>query len=335
MPFILVRKDITAMRVDAIVNAANTALRAGGGVCGAIFRAAGEEDLAAACETLAPIRTGDAVVTPGFGLSAKIIIHTAGPIYRDGNHGEEDALRACYENSLRRAAENACRSVAFPLISSGIYGYPKADALRVAKSAIARFLADHDMTIYLAVLDKTVITPEKIPDEDVRRYIAEHYTPTLREDLPSARHYEDWASYAPSDEDMPEQFMMTAPRAAMLDAFVGNLDEPFATTLLRLIDAKGLTDAQVYKRANIDRKLFSKIRSIKGYTPRKKTVVALAFALELSLADAKDLLKRTGFALSDSSKFDLIVKCCFEHKIYEIYEINEVLFKYDQPTLGG
>jgi O-acetyl-ADP-ribose deacetylase (regulator of RNase III) len=152
MPFTIIRQDITKMKVDAIVNAANTGLLRGGGVCGAIFNAAGAYELQEACDKLAPIKTGDAVVTPGFALSAKYVIHTAGPVYRDGKSGEEAALRACYINSLKRAVENGCESVAFPLISSGIYGYPKDKALEVATGAIHGFLEGHDMEVYLAVI---------------------------------------------------------------------------------------------------------------------------------------------------------------------------------------
>ena len=151
MPFTVVRQDITTMRVDAIVNAANTGLKMGGGVCGAIFRAAGAAELQAACDKLAPIRTGEAVITPGFNLPARYIIHTAGPVYRDGKPGEETLLRACYLNSLKLAAEHGCRSIAFPLISAGIYGYPKQDAMAVAERVIRDFLAQREMDVYLAL----------------------------------------------------------------------------------------------------------------------------------------------------------------------------------------
>lgn len=149
--------DITTLKVDAIVNAANTNLLAGGGVCGAIFRAAGRRELQAACDKLAPIQTGEAVITPGFKLSAKFVIHTAGPIWRGGQHGEENLLRACYVNSLTLAAEHNLQSVAFPLISSGIYGYPPRAALAVAVKAIKDFLRERDLDVILTVLDKSLI----------------------------------------------------------------------------------------------------------------------------------------------------------------------------------
>lgn len=339
MPFIIVRQDIIHMGVDAIVNAANTDLRAGGGVCGAIFNAAGKDELRAACKKLAPIQTGEAVVTPGFGLHAKYIIHTAGPIYRDGNHGEEAALRACYINSLKRAAEHGCESVAFPLISSGIYGYPKADALRVANSAILEFLAEHEITVYLAVFDKAAFTLSETMLGEVESFIDQHYV--------DARSFADRGRRVFEDEhDVEEYYIITSnnlmsdyqafnSHSEGLEGLVKNLDEPFSVTLLRLIDAKGLTDAQVYKRANLDRKLFSKIRTVKEYTPSKKTAIAFALALELTLGETTDLLKRAGYALSHSSKFDVIIEYFIRCEMYDIFAINEVLFRYDQPLLGG
>ena len=154
MPFSIIRHDITKMKVDAIVNAANTALKMGGGVCGAIFKAAGAEKLQAACEKLAPIKTGEAVITPGFGLPAKFVIHAAGPVYQDWNKEQnERLLYSAYTNSLKRAIENKCESIAFPLISSGIYGYPKDEALKVATSAIRDFLVEHDLDVTLVVFD--------------------------------------------------------------------------------------------------------------------------------------------------------------------------------------
>jgi O-acetyl-ADP-ribose deacetylase (regulator of RNase III) len=154
MSFSIIHTDITKQKTDAIVNAANTSLRAGGGVCGAIFKAAGTKNLQAACKKLAPIKTSEAVITPGFDLPAKYIIHAAGPIYRGGGHGEEKLLRDTYTNALKCAVENGCKSIAFPLISSGIYGYPKEEALSVATSAIQDFIADHDIDVTLVLFDK-------------------------------------------------------------------------------------------------------------------------------------------------------------------------------------
>jgi O-acetyl-ADP-ribose deacetylase (regulator of RNase III) len=329
MPFTIVQQDITKMKVDAIVNAANTELAMGGGVCGAIFKAAGISDMQNACAGLSPIKTGDAVITPGFRLPAKYVIHTAGPIYHGGKSGEEGQLRSCYLNSLKLAVENKCESIAFPLISSGIYGYPKQEALSVATSAIRDFLADHDLDVYLAIFDKTVFAvSEKLLGEVadyIDEYYAEHYKIRLRE-LPDAK-------YKTVKEADNIDYRASAPiestAGAGLDELVDNLDESFSKTLLRLIDTKGKTDVEVYKRANIDRKLFSKIRTGINYTPSKRTVIALAIALELSLDETEDLLKRAGYALSHSRKFDVIVEYFIINGRYDIYEINEVLFKYD------
>lgn len=329
------------MKVDAIVNAANTELQMGGGVCGAIFKAAGALELQAACDRLAPIKTGAAALTPGFALPAKYIVHAAGPVYSYSNAKQSaQLLRSAYINSLQLAVKNKCKSIAFPLISSGIYGYPKEEALQVATTAIQDFLADHDLDVYLAVFDRAAfIVSEKLLGE-VASYIDEHYVKEhdarRRDFLDVERAALEEVHILSSGAAVPQKVMpsITAQNAG-LDDLVGNLDEPFSTTLLRLIDAKGKTDAEVYKRANLDRKLFSKIRTVKGYMPSKRTAVALAVALELTPDETADLLARAGYALSHSQKFDVIVEYFILNGKYDIFQINEVLFKYDQPLLGG
>lgn len=337
MPFTIIRQDITKMSVDAVVNAANTDLQMGGGVCGAIFKAAGAHELQAACDKVAPIKTGEAAITPGFALQAKYVIHAVGPVYRHWSAEQnEKLLRSAYTKSLRLAAENDCESIAFPLISSGIYGYPKDEALDVATSAIRDFLREHDMDVYLAVFDKVSFTVSEKLLGAVESYIDEHY---VREHEVHRRELLG-AEKAALDEADYSFATMPAPTAAMpmagagIDDLVGNLDEPFSMTLLRLIDRKGKTDTEVYKRANIDRKLFSKIRTGKGYMPSKRTILALAVALELTLHETDDLLERAGYALSHSQKFDVIVEYFIVNGRFDIFEINEVLFKYDQPLLG-
>ncbi|MCM1006904.1 MAG: macro domain-containing protein [Ruminococcus flavefaciens] len=336
MSFTIVRQDITKMKVDAIVNAANTELLMGGGVCGAIFHAAGANELQDACDKISPIQTGDAVITPGFKLPAKYVIHAAGPVYDPINKKQSaDLLSSTYINSLRLAVQNGCESIAFPLISSGIYGYPKAEALQVATAAITGFLAKNDIEVYLAVFDKTVfIVSEQLMGE-VASYIDENYIDTHevgRRKLLDVEKQSLAEANAPVFGALPQAMESSADS---LEDLVDNLDEPFSDTLLKLIDRKGKTDVEVYKRANIDRKLFSKICSIKGYTPKKPTILALAVALELSLDETDDLLERAGYALSHASKFDVIVEYFIVSEKYNIFEINEVLFKYDQPLLGG
>ena len=336
MPLTIVRQDITKMTVDAIVNAANTKLQMGGGVCGAIFEAAGVSELQAACDKLAPIQMGGAVITSGFRLPAKYVIHTAGPVYRDGKQGEEELLGSCYSNSLKLALENGCESVAFPLISSGIYGYPKAEALRVATSAIRDFLHYHDLDVYLVVFDKASFTVSEELLGEVEAFIDANYIDGYGDEHRRRQLLQvEMDAIRKCEATEPLSVILEEKAYSGLEDLVGSLDEPFSQTLLRLIDAKGKTDVEVYKRANLDRKLFSKIRSNKGYMPSKRTAIALAVALELSLDETDDLLKRAGYALSRSNRFDVIIEYFIINGKYDIFEINEVLFSYDQPLLGG
>ena len=318
MSFQILKKDITTFKVDAIVNAANPELKEGGGVCGAIFKAAGK-GLAEACAELSPIEVGEAVITPGFKLPASHIIHTAGPIYRGGNHDEERLLKASYLSSLHLAKKAGLKSIAFPLISSGIYGYPKDEALRVAREAILEFLKQEELEVYLVVRDHEAIVPDSHLLEDLALYLSENledeFTIKGPVEMRSAPYIQQ-----------PEQ----GPYDLILD-----LDESFSVMLMKLIDAKHLTDVEVYKKANIDRKLFSKIRTMPGYMPSKKTAVALAIALELTLKETEDFLKRAGFALSKAVKFDVIVEYFISKGEYDLFHINEVLFYYDQPLLGS
>ena len=381
MPLTIIRNDITKLDVDAIVNAANTQLQMGGGVCGAIFSAAGVDKLQAACDKLAPIRTGEAAITKGFGLSAKYIIHTAGPVYRDGKSNEEALLRSCYLIALKLAKKHGCKSIAFPLISSGIYGYPKDEALSVATNTISEWLMEDDMDVSLVVFDKAAFSLSQELLGEVKAFIDENYVDerNLRFSRERSRPWVDRDAYEATERPialfveeelqarteslkideaakifdtaaLPEVLERKPPTIAptsaqiapkishkekKLDDVVGRLDEPFSLTLLRLIDAKGKTDVEVYKRANLDRKLFSKIRTGKGYMPSNKTAVALAVSLELTLSETRDLLERAGFALSRSVVFDVIIEYFITRKRYDIFEINNVLFEYDQPLLGG
>ena len=340
MPLTIVRQDITKMTVDAIVNAANTELQMGGGVCGAIFRAAGARELQAACDKVAPIKTGEAAITPGFGLRAKYVIHAAGPVYSHWHKAKSrELLRSAYMGSLQLALENGCESIAFPLISSGIYGYPKEKALEVARSSIEDFLGDHDMEVYLAVFDKSSFQISEALLGKVERYIDQHYVDAHRAGRRQLLDVEKTAmgqgARSNLSAPMPPMAAPMVMPGRRLDDLVENLDEPFSDTLLKLIDKKGKTDVEIYKRANMDRKLFSKIRTGKGYTPKKPTILALAIALELSLPETDDLLERAGYALSHASKFDVIVEYFIVNGKYDIFEINETLFAYDQPLLGA
>lgn len=333
MPFKIVRNDITKMEVDAIVNAANTSLAPGGGVCGAVFSAAGYETLLAVCRKIGHCVTGDAVITKGYNIPAKYIIHTPGPVYNDGLHGEEQLLYSCYKSSLEKAKRKRVKSIAFPLISSGIYGYPKAEALRIATNAIMEFLENNDMDIYLVVYDKDTFEISSNLFSDVLEYIEENLiTPDTRREYGVERAAQ--ADFAKSAPGMPPPSSYSMPLSDSIDDMIKNMDASFSEYLLTLIDESGMTDAQVYKKANVDRKLFSKIRNNRQYKPSKVTAVAFAIALGLDMERTRDLVGRAGYALTRSSKFDIIIEYFIAHKNYNIFEINEVLFAFDQPLIG-
>ena len=325
MPLIIVRNDIAKMSVDAIVNAAKESLLGGGGVDGCIHRAAGPE-LLQECRTLGGCRTGEARITGAYRLPCKYVIHTVGPVWNGGRCGEREQLASCYRTSLALAKEHGCETVAFPLISSGIFGYPKDQALRVAVDAISEFLAENDMTVYIVIFDRAAYATGNKLFADIAAYIDEHYvdahTDSRRERMRRM--------------GVVESRTLTAPMAASgLDEALAHLDAGFSETLLKLIDRSGKKDAEVYRKANVDRRLFSKIRNNPDYKPSKPTAVAFAIALELSLPETRDLIARAGYALSPSSKFDVIIEYFIMQRDYDIFKINEALFAFDQILLGA
>lgn len=348
MPLQIVRNDITKMKVDAIVNAANSSLLGGGGVDGCIHRAAGPE-LLAECRTLGGCETGSAKITGAYKLPCKYVIHAVGPRWMDGNHGERDQLISCYCTSLALAKEAKCETVAFPLISSGIYGYPKDRALRIAIDTISEFLLENDMTVFIVIFDKKAYRISEKLFADIEEYIDDRYvdehTDDCSERLRRMNAFEEAVyeatickdeAFESTDRFQPSTPMTAATQKAIsLDDALNQIDESFSEMLLRKIDESGMTDAQCYKKANIDRKLFSKIRSDKLYKPSKPTVIAFAIALELSLDETKDMLMKAGFALSHSNKFDIIIEFFIENENYNVFEINEALFAFDQSLLGA
>ena len=333
MPLEIVRNDITKMQVDAIVNAANESLLGGGGVDGAIHSAAGPQ-LLAECKTLGGCKTGKAKITGGYRLPAEYVIHTVGPIYEDGTHGEKVLLESCYRESLALAKEHGCETVAFPLISSGVYGYPKDQALKVAVDVIGAFLLENEMKVYLVIFDKAAYQISAKLFSDIAEYIDDRYAAAHADQRRAAVLNKRLmpASIAPMGIDFCEG---EAKAAEELDAKLKQIDESFSQMLLRKIDEKGMTDAACYKKANIDRKLFSKIRSDVQYKPSKPTAIAFALSLELSLAETEEMLKKAGFALSHSNKFDLIIEYFISKGNYNVHEINEALFAFDQSLLGA
>lgn len=336
MPLEIIRNDITKVHVDAIVNAANPSLLGGGGVDGAIHGAAGPE-LLAECRTLGGCEIGQAKITKGYNLPAKYVIHTVGPVWNGGKNNEEKLLADCYKNSLALAKDYKLASIAFPLIASGAFGYPKDKALKTAISVIGDFLLSNEMTVYLVVYDKSAFMLSEKLFSSIKEYIDDKYI----EERPLSRRDIVEEAYQLNEvylED-PVSFSVEAPTPVKkhkrsLDDLVNNMDETFSQMLLRLIDEKEMTDAETYKKANIDRKHFSKIRNDIYYKPSKPTVLAFAIALELNLDETKDLLLKAGFALSQSSKFDIIIEYFIENGNYNIFEINEALFAFDQNLLG-
>ena len=343
MPFEIVRNDITRMRVDAIVNPTDRALIPGGGLDAAVHKAAGPE-LAEACRAKGRCEIGDAIITKGYNLPARYIIHTVGPVWHDGRRGEKALLTSCYQKCLALAKAHDCRSLAFPLISAGTFGYPKDEAMAVALDVISKFLFDNDMLIYLVVFGRREYLTSRKLFRDVQEYIDDVYADSHYHRNTEERRRALWQA----DEAAAQRFEAELYDSSIApDAVIARIpmpdwskvleqaDEGFSEALLRLIDEKGMTDAQCYNKANIDKRLFSKIRSNPQYRPSKPTALAFAIALELSLEETSALLRKAGFAISHSSKLDIIVEYFIKNRQYNILEINEVLFDFDQPLLGN
>lgn len=335
MPLEIIRNDITKVQADAIVNAAKNSLLGGGGVDGAIHKAAGPE-LLKECKKLNGCKTGGAKITKAYNLPAKYIIHTVGPVWEDGGHNEVQLLGDCYRNSLELAKIYNLESIAFPLISAGAFGFPQDKALRIAISVIGDFLLENEMTVYLVVYNTSAYKLSSKLFSSIKEYIDDNYVKEQKDLIFARRDQEDlFEEYSSQIKVMENMIAPTQKKSKRkLEDVVNQLDESFSQMLLRLIDEKEMTDSETYKKANIDRKLFSKIRNDIGYRPSKPTVLAFAIALELNLDQTQDLLLRAGFALSNSNKFDVIIQYFLEERNYNIFEINEALFAFDENLLG-
>ena len=346
MPFLMIRNDITKVTADAIVNPANRKLLQGSGTSRAIYQAAGEQELTAACEAIGYCEPGRAVCTPAFGLPAKYIFHAVCPAWHGGFFGEAKQLAGAYHSALELAAEYHCESVAFPLLSSGNYGYPKEQAFRIAVDTITQYVMEHDLTVYLVLYDRHSLAVSRKLFASVEEYIDDHYVAQNDESYQFDRRRRESVErrrWRLEEEATPMLETAaappppaTTPRAARsLEHLMDNLGESFTTRLLRLIDERGLKDSTVYKQSNISRQHFSKIQCNRDYNPKKKTVLAFAVGLHLSEDETIDLLKSAGYAFSDGSKQDWIVRYCLEHKIYNINQVNTLLFQWDQEQLGA
>ena len=346
MPFLMIRNDITKVTADAIVNPANRNLLQGSGTSRAIYQAAGEQELTAACEAIGYCEPGRAVCTPAFGLPAKYIFHAVCPAWHGGFFGEAKQLAGAYHSALELAAEYHCESVAFPLLSSGNYGYPKEQAFRIAVDTITQYVMEHDLTVYLVLYDRHSLAVSRKLFTSVEEYIDDHYVAQNDESYQFDRRRRESVErrrWRLEEEAAPMLETAAAPpppatapmAARSLENLMDNLGESFTTRLLRLIDERGLKDSTVYKQSNISRQHFSKIQCNRDYNPKKKTVLAFAVGLHLSEDETIDLLKSAGYAFSDGSKRDWIVRYCLEHKIYNINQVNTLLFEYDQEQLGA
>jgi len=351
LAFLIERNDITLIEVDAIVNAANIYLKAGGGVCGAIFEAAGAEKLQKECDSIGQCATGSAVITKAYNLKAKHIIHAIGPVWNGGNSNEDESLKNAYLNSLLLAKENKCESIAFPLISTGVYAFPKDRAFSIAKEVITDFLSENEMTVHLVIYDNMSLKVSKSLLGNIKEYIDDNYvdehhfsresqrmpypkTANLSDESDNLEFLEESTKLLEIQHDIAFEGSPSKKKKLSLEDVVGRLDETFSEMLLRLIDEKDMADAQTYKQANIDRRLFSKIRSNANYSPSKSTALAFAISLKLNLDQTKDLLKKAGYAISHSNKFDIIIEYFIVNETYDIFEINETLFTFKQAILG-
>jgi len=350
MPIKIIRQDITKIKCDAIVDPTDAHYSHGGGVDAAIHEAAGEE-LYRACAKMGVLEVGHAVITPAFSLPCKYVIHTVGPVWGGGENGEESLLRSCYREVLKLALANKCKSIAIPLIASGTFGFPKDRVLKIAVDEISNFLLDNEMLVYIVVFDKTAYSISEKLFSDIESYITDTlvtYRSGMYDSICEEKNYETYKKCRIlSQEPLPEDefyddelydlmpILTKEPSPQKLDDMLDRIEESFSQMLLRKIDERGMTDAECYKKANIDRKLFSKIRSNVHYKPSKPTVLAFAISLELTLTETEDMLRKAGFALSHSNKFDIIIEYFINHGNYNIHEINEVLYQFEQSTLGA
>jgi O-acetyl-ADP-ribose deacetylase (regulator of RNase III) len=309
------------------------------GVDFAIHSAAGPE-LDVECQKIAPLGLGEAKITRGYNLPCKYVIHTSGPVWQGGLVGESIILRSCYVECLKLAVKNGCRSVAFPLISAGTYGYPKDQVLKFAIQTITEFLFENELTVYICVFDKDSYSFSQKLFNDIQSFIDDDYVDGHEDDFLfdeiecSLADEPICCRQAPRPMMDAKELPLGSARNKSLGEYMRDMDKSFQEKLFDLIDQSGMTDVECYKRANVDKRTFSKIKSNKNYKPSKQTTIAFAIALQLDLEGTQDLLATVGFTLSRSNVFDKIIRYFIQNGNYNIFEINEALFEFDQSLLG-
>ena len=328
MPFEILQEDVTKLPVDAIVNPTDSRFSGSGGVDYAVHQAAGP-GLRQACGMLEKLGQGELRVTPGFGLPCEYVFHTRGPVWAGGRKNEAALLRSCYLNALLKAGELGLSSVAFPLISSGTFGFPKDRVLSIATAAIRDYLTvtDGELSVYLCIYDRDAYKISR--RGELERFLRTSGEESFLECKSARLSMEEPVCV----ETLPcEARSCEAPED--LGVWLKQQDDSFAVTLLKLIDRKNMTEVQCYKRANVSKKTFWKINNDPKYKPSKQTVLAFAIALELTLEETEDLLRTVGFSLSHSNTFDMIIEFYIRRGVYDIYEINAALYQFDQICLG-
>ena len=338
MPLQIIRQDITKMQVDAIVNTTNEEMIGYSGIDLAVHTLAGKE-LDKECAIIAALLLGQAKITKGYNLPCKYVIHTSGPVWRGGTARESDILKSCYIESLKLAVANKCNSVAFPLISSGVYQYPKDQVLRFAIQTITEFLLDYELMVYLCVYDKDSYSFSQKLFSDIQEFINDEYVDRHNESFYDRLETRSaiFSEECSAEKAMPCASMrMSTAAGKSLEEYLRSMDKSFAYKLFDLIDERGMTDVECYKKANVDKRIFSKIKgNPKTYKPTKQTAVAFAIALKLNLDETQDLLSSAGLTLSRGLVFDKIIRYFIQNEVYDIFAINEALFEFDQPLLGG
>ncbi len=345
MPLQIIRQDITKMKVDAIVNTTNEEMVGYSGVDLAVHTATGPM-LDEECRKIRPLGLGTAKITDAYNLDAKYVIHTSGPVWHGGLVGESIILKSCYTESLKLAVANDCESVAFPLISAGAYGYPKDQVLKFAIQVITEFLFEHELNVYLCVYDRKSYEFSRTVFNEISELINDDYAEEKASVFSSEAECSERTIFSKEircrDREIPAPKLcasMPAPTSSVgnktLQEYMKAMDKSFAYKLFDLIDSKGMTDVECYKKANVDKKTFSKIKcNPDTYKPSKQTAVAFAIALELTLDETQDLLASAGLTLSRSFTFDKIIRYFLQKGVYDIFEINEALFEFDQVLLG-